>query len=48
MYKTLGYINVPIIAYRPKDPVSIGSRCEVSTWNQDQEIEKYVTSNIND
>jgi len=31
MYKTLGYINVPIIAYRPKDPVSIGSRCEVST-----------------
>ena len=37
MYKTLGYINVPIIAYRPKDPLSIGSWCEVFTWNQGQE-----------
>jgi hypothetical protein len=40
MYKTLGYISVPIIAYRPKDPVSIGSWREVFTWNQGQEEEK--------
>jgi hypothetical protein len=42
MYKMLGYINVPIIAYRPKDPVSIGSRCEFFTWNKAQENEQNI------